>query len=391
MYKHYLLLLMALMAGTGIVHAQKLEKSSSNSELTMLVGTYTEGSTSKGVYVYRFNQETGKVTMVSSVQAGNPSFVVATDNNKFAYSVSEYNDGRQSAIAYRLDKAKGKLALINSQTTVNEEIGAKKSKDAKMDGSDPCFIMTNGKQVVTANYSGGDISVFPIAKDGSLSRQSQHFCFNGNNQGTVSHLHCVRFTPDGKYLVADDLGNDCIYRFEVNSRANYLNKQPFLSHELTIYKGEKGRGPRHIVFSKNGRNAYLINELGDVVTTFSYTAGRLKEIQALVAYDGGGHGSADIHISPNGKFLYTSHRLKDDGVSIFKINQTTGMLTKVGYQRTGIHPRNFNITPNGKYLLVACRDSNEIEVFSINKENGLLRDTSQRIKLDKPVCIQFLK
>lgn len=135
MYKHYLLLLMALMAGTGIVHAQKLEKSSSNSELTMLVGTYTEGSTSKGVYVYRFNQETGKVTMVSSVQAGNPSFVVATDNNKFAYSVSEYNDGRQSAIAYRLDKAKGKLALINSQTTVNEEIGAKKSKDAKMDGS----------------------------------------------------------------------------------------------------------------------------------------------------------------------------------------------------------------------------------------------------------------
>jgi len=391
MYKHYLLLLMTLMAGTGIVRAQKLEKSSSNSELTMLVGTYTEGSTSKGVYVYRFNQETGKATMVSSVQAGNPSFVVATDNNKFAYSVSEYNDGRQSAIAYRLDKSKGKLSLINSQKTVDEKIGAKKSKDAKMDGSDPCFIMTNGKQVVTANYSGGDISVFPIAKDGSLCRQSQHFCFNGNEQGTVSHLHCVRLTPDGKYLVADDLGNDCIYRFEVNSRADYLNKQPFLSHELIIYKGEKGRGPRHIVFSKNGRNAYLINELGDVVTTFSYTAGKLKEIQALVAYNGGGHGSADIHISPNGKFLYTSHRLKDDGVSIFKINQTTGMLTNVAYQRTGIHPRNFNITPNGKYLLVACRDSNEIEVFSINKENGLLRDTSQRIKLDKPVCIQFLK
>lgn len=391
MYKHYLVLLMALMAGTGIVHAQKPEKSSSKSELTMLVGTYTEGSVSKGVYVYRFNQETGKAKMVSSVQAGNPSFVVAKDDNKFAYSVSEYNDGRQSAIAYRLDKAKGTLSLINSQTTVDEESGAKKGKDAKIDGADPCFIMTNGKQVVTANYSGGDISVFPIAKDGSLCRQSQHFCFNGNEQGTVSHLHCVRLTPDGKYLVADDLGNDCIYRFEVNRQADYLNKQPFLSNELIIYKGEKGRGPRHIVFSKNGRYAYLINELGDVVTTFSYGEGRLKEIQAIVAYDGGGHGSADIHISSDGKFLYTSHRLKDDGVSIFRINQATGMLAKVGYQRTGIHPRNFNITPNGKYLLVACRDSNEIEVFSINKKNGLLRDTSQPIKLGKPVCIQFLK
>jgi len=391
MYKHYLVLLMALMAGTGIVHAQKSEKSSSNNELTMLVGTYTEGSVSKGVYVYRFNQETGKAKMVSSVQAGNPSFVVAKDDNKFAYSVSEYNDGRQSAIAYRLDKAKGTLSLINSQTTVDEESGAKKGKDAKIDGADPCFIMTNGKQVVTANYSGGDISVFPIAKDGSLCRQSQHFCFNGNEQGTVSHLHCVRLTPDGKYLVADDLGNDCIYRFEVNRQADYLNKQPFLLNPLIIYKGQKGRGPRHIVFSKNGRYAYLINELGDVVTTFSYREGRLKEIQAIVAYDGGGHGSADIHISSDGKFLYTSHRLKDDGVSIFRINQATGMLAKVGYQRTGIHPRNFNITPNGKYLLVACRDSNEIEVFSINKKNGLLRDTSQPIKLGKPVCIQFLK
>lgn len=391
MYKHYLVLLVALIVGTDLVHAQRLEKSSSNSELTMLVGTYTEGSTSKGVYVYRFNQETGKAKMVSFVQAGNPSFVVAKDDNKFAYSVSEYNDGRQSAIAYRLDKAKGKLSLINSQTTTDEEIGVKKGKDIKTDGADPCFIMTNGKQVVTANYSGGDISVFPIAKDGSLCRQSQHFCFSGNEQGIVSHLHCVRLTPDGKYLVADDLGNDCIYRFEVNSQADYLNRQPFLLNPLVIYKGEKGRGPRHIVFSKNGRYAYLISELGDVVTTFSYESGRLKEIQAIVAYDGGGHGSADIHISPNGKFLYTSHRLKNDGVSIFRINQTTGMLTKVGYQRTGIHPRNFSITPNGKYFLVACRDSNEIEVFSINKQSGLLKDTFQRIKLDKPVCIQFLK
>jgi 6-phosphogluconolactonase len=110
-----------------------------------------------------------------------------------------------------------------------------------------------------------------------------------------------------------------------------------------------------------------------------------------MADEGGGHGSADIHISPDGKFLYASHRLKKDGISIFKINSENGKLTKAGYQQTGIHPRNFNITPNGKYILVACRDSNRIEIYYRNGKTGMLTYTNKMIALSKPVCIQFLK
>lgn len=390
MYKRYLILLTAFSIVMG-VQAQKRDLSQSKSELTMLVGTNTVGTTSHGIYLYRFDQNTGRATMVSYAKADNPTYVIATDNNNFVYSVSEFNDGRQGAISFKLNKRKDKLTRINHQTTADVKAGKEKGKSASQDGADPCFILTNGKQVVTANYGGGDISIFPIGRNGELLPQSQHFCFKGNDKGIVSHLHCVRFTPDVKYMIADDLGNDCIYRFTLNGNADYSNKQVFLSNCITLYKGDKNMGPRHIIFSKDGQFAYLIGEVSDIVTVFSYHDGQLQPIQKLLAYDGEGHGSADIHISPDGKFLYTSHRLKKDGVAIFRIDNSTGKLTAAGYQQTGRHPRNFNITPNGKYILVACRDTNEIEVYLRNKETGLLTDTQQRIKLGKPVCIQWLR
>jgi 6-phosphogluconolactonase (cycloisomerase 2 family) len=353
----------------------------------MLIGTYTAGSTSKGVYVAHFNQQTGKAVIKSSVSAGNPSYVVATDDNRFAYSVDEDFNNEHAAMAFRLDKVGARLTKLNMQSTVD----ASKLKTKENDGAAPCFIMTNGRQVVTANYNGGDISVFPVGRDGKLLPQSQHFCFEGDTVGAVPHLHCVRLTPDGRYLLANDLGNDCIYRFDVNSKADYKNRLPFLTNRTIVYRGVRGLGPRHITFSPNGHFAYLITEMGGVVVAFRYSNGKLAPIQYIMADEGDGHGSADIHISSDGKYLYTSHRLKKDGVAIFRIDQATGKLTKVGYQLTGKHPRNFNITPNGRFLLVACRDANEIQIFRRDASTGLLTDTGNTIEVGKPVCIQFLK
>ena len=115
----------------------------------------------------------------------------------------------------------------------------------------------------------------------------------------------------------------------------------------------------------------------------SYRKGKLKEVQRIMADEGGGRGSADIHISPDGRFLYTSHRLKKDGIAIFAIDPEKGTLSKIGYQHTGIHPRNFAITPNGKYLLVACRDDNKIQVFERNEATGELIETPEEIEIDK--------
>ena len=188
-------------------------------------------------------------------------------------------------------------------------------------------------------------------------------------------------------MIATDLGNDCIWRFDAND-ANNVNGA-FLTNPTEIYSAPKGTGPRHIVFNDKGTVAYLIGELDGTVAVLGYNDGNLKELQRVQASETKTSGSADIHLSPDGKFLYASHRLKDEGISIFSVDKNTGLITKIGFQPTAAHPRNFAITPNGNYMLVACRDSNVIEVYRRDKKTGKLVNTRQDIKLGKPVCIQF--
>ena len=197
----------------------------------------------------------------------------------------------------------------------------------------------------------------------------------------MPHLHCVRITPDGKYLLADDLGTDQIHKFNINPNANADNKEKFLTKGTPeAFKVAPGSGPRHLIFNSDGKFAYLINEIGGTVIAFRYADGMLDEIQTVAADTVNAQGSGDIHLSPDGKYLYASNRLKADGVAIFKVDETNGTLTKVGYQLTGIHPRNFIITPNGKYLLVACRDTNVIQIFERDQATGLLTDIKKDIK-----------
>lgn len=348
-------------------------------ELTMLVGTYTS-RTSKGIYSFRFNEKDGTTLPLSEVEIDNPSYLVPSADGKFVYAVSEFSDERAAANALAFDKEKGTFRVLNTQKT---------------NGEDPCYIITNGKNVVTANYSGGSISVFPIAKDGSLLPASEVLKFEGSGidkeRQEKSHLHCVRITPDGKYMFADNLGTDQIHKFIINPNADAENKESFLKEgSPAAFKVEAGSGPRHLTFAPNGNYAYLINELSGTVIAFEYKDGNLEEIQTIAADTVGAKGSGDIHISPDGKFLYASNRLKADGIAIFRIDSENGKLTKTGYQLTGIHPRNFIITPNGKYLLVACRDSNVIQVYERDADTGLLSDIHKDIKVDKPVCVKFV-
>ena len=150
-----------------------------------------------------------------------------------------------------------------------------------------------------------------------------------------------------------------------------------------------GNGPRHFDFHPNGLYFYLLGELSGEVLVYDYNNGELEQKQTILADSVGAQGSADIHVSPNGKFLYASNRLQEDGIAIFSIDKDDGTLTKVGYQLTAKHPRNFAITPNGKFLLVAARDDNVVEVYSIDNKTGLLTNTNQDIAIDMPVCIKF--
>lgn len=355
------------------------ETVSDSSSIYLLVGTYTTGE-SEGIYVYQFDTISGYSDFKSMAKVNNPSYLDISKDGRFVYSVSETNDNKATANAFSFNKKEGSLKLLNSQLT---------------GGADPCYITIDNesKHVITANYTGGSITAFTMQKDGYLSPASQLISFSGKGvdeeRQAKPHLHCVTYSPDGKYLFANDLGTDKIHKFNVNTSnpGDYLQigTPPFI-------KVADGSGPRHMEFHPNGKYAYLINELSGTVISFKYNSanGDLIQLQSIQADTLNAKGSGDIHLSPDGKFLYASNRLKGDGLAIFSINQQDGMLTRVGYQETGVHPRNFAITPNGKYLLVANRDDNLIQVFLVDQSTGLLENTFKDIELDMPVCLKFM-
>jgi len=361
----------ALMLGacTSMRQKETMEK------MYLMVGSYAT-SEEEGIKLYAWDGEKGEATYVSGLKGiSNPSYQVVSADGERVYSVGEDDGLTSTAHALSFDKVQGKLSLMNTQLT---------------QGGAPCYINLSPNEdfVITANYMGGSISVLPTETSGRLDENVSMFAFEGEGvlkeRQSQPHLHCVEFTPDGKFLLANDLGTDKIHVFPLTPQGK-LDEMGTFDVEL-----EAGSGPRHLCFSKDGRFAYLINELSGKVTALSYNGETLTPIQYIEADTVNAQGSADIHLSPDGKFLYASNRLKADGIAIFSVNQETGMLTKAGYQLTGIHPRNFIITPDGRFLLVACRDSNLVQIFSRDEKTGLLVDTGKTIETSKPVCLKFL-
>lgn len=350
--------------------------------LTMLVGTYTDG-TSCGIYSYRFNQLTGETLELDSLPMPNPSYLTVLPDPyssyaksshggyyRTVYAVSETNDTEASLNSILLDESNGRMQLTRTMVT---------------GGADPCYVSTNGQLALTANYSGGSMSVFCLEDDGSL--RAPAILFEGAVGGpdlrrqAEPHIHCATFTPDGGYILATDFSADRILSYRLKDGQVVDNG---VAAAVT-----PDSGPRHLVFSKDGRFAYLMNELSGRVTVFGYREGRLRELQSIASDTVGARGGADIHLSPDGRHLYSSNRLKADGIAVFSVDSVTGKLTKVGYQPTASHPRQFSLTPNGRFLLCACRDGQGIQVYRRDAATGLLSDTGQDIRVSKAVCVRF--
>lgn len=339
-------------------------------KVMMIVGTYTDGG-SKGIYSYHFDQKTGEAEALKALALRNPSYLTVSRDGRLIYAVSETNDEGASLNTIRLNPKTGDMQLLHS---------------AGVMGGDPCYVATNGKTVLTANYSGGSMSVFNLNQQGTEAELVTRFLgATGGPDLTrqdMSHVHCACFTPDGKYALATDFSADRILSYRVTGRKVVADG---------VAAGVSAdSGPRHLVFSKNGRFAYLMSELSGKVTVFSYKDGRLDRLQEIVSDSVGARGGADIHLSPDGRFLYSSNRLKAEGIAIFAVDTRTGLLTRIGYQPTAAHPRQFNITPNGQYLLCCCRDSDKIQVFRRDMRTGLLTDIHKDITVSKAVCVQFV-
>jgi 6-phosphogluconolactonase len=348
----------------------------------LFVGTYTSGK-SKGIYVFQFNSKTGEVQWVSNTDSSsNPSFLAVAPNGKYLYAVNETGREQPGHVsAYSFDKTKGELSFINKQLS---------------GGDDPCFITTDptGRWAVVANYSGGNLSALPINRDGSLAAYTQLIQHKGSSANKQrqekAHVHSSFFSPDYQYILAPDLGTDKVMVYQFNASA----KKPMQPAPVPFAASTPGSGPRHLAFHPSRKYAYLVEEMTGTVKVYAYNKGALSGLQTIATHPAdfkGQPGSADIHVSPDGKFLYASNRGDENNLAIFSINPSSGRLTSVGYQPVqGAQPRNFMIDPTGKWLLVANQKTSNIVVYRRDLATGLLQPTLQQVEVPNPVCLQML-
>lgn len=351
-------------------------------DLYLFVGTYTSGK-SKGIYVFRLNSKNGEVQWVSSTDsATNPSFLAVSPDGTKLYAVNETGGEQPGYVsAFDFDQATGQLYFINAQPS---------------GGDHPCFVTVDktGKWVLTGNYTGGNLSAFPVNKEGGLSHYEQLIQHTGSSinksRQTKPHVHATFFSPDDKYVLVPDLGMDKVMVYQFNPSL----KKPLKPAAMPFAASAPGSGPRHLDFHPNQRFVYVLEELSGTIKVYRYTDGFMTGLQTIATHPAdytGEPGSADIHVSPDGKFLYASNRGEENNLAIFSIDQLTGKLTAKGYQAIpGMGPRNFTITPNGNFILVANQKTNNIVIYRVNKETGALQQLLRQVEVPNPVCLKLI-
>lgn len=441
-------LLMAIGAGVALACESK-----QNQETDLVIGTY-----GNHLYHYGFDSDEGSFTLKGKAEALNPSYVLGYDTQDggmefFAVSEAGTESGAYSFSCTESDRGTCRAGLEtpdNAGTSgtcscARHSDDIRMTADLRQTGASPCFILivdnipftgysgdtmnqgkectkgtpgsNQGKQagrstgrqmLMTADYTGGSISIFPI-NGGRLDSLCCQMKFEGSGpvekRQQSSHIHQLKELPEitgvqGKYILATDLGADVIRLLKVVSGCNKIHStgtQTAASGSFCPLVHVKdipcpaGSGPRHMEFSKDLRTLYCITELSGDVLVYSMSEKQgepdFEMIQKIQADEVNAGGSADIHLHPSGKYLYTSHRLDNDGIAIFRTNED-GTLEKIGYTRTARHPRNFMITEDGRHLIVACRDDKVIQVFRIGKDGSLtLLPQVLTLENDKPSSI----
>jgi len=347
----------------------------------LLIGTYTK-TQDKGLFVYKFDSETGKLTFESASEGiKNPSYLAISNDGEKVYTVNESGTDRKGGVsAFNFDAKLGKLNFINDQETI---------------GAAPCYISIskNNKFIITANYAGGNISVLPLAADGKIDKVTQLIQHEGSsinqNRQKEPHTHSAIFSPNGKTLYSADLGTDKLYAYQYKAKS----LKPLTNAKQAFVKTEAGFGPRHFEFNQKGDKLYLLGELTGMISVYDRKSNQLKNVQNLslnTADFKGINGAADIHLSNDGNFLYATNRGSVNEIVIFKVDEKTGILERVGAQSSlGKSPRNFLIDPTDQFLLVANQNSDDVFVLKRDKITGMLTYINEKISLGSPVCLKM--
>ena len=356
-------------------------------EMTVYIGTYSRQS-SKGIYAWRFQPSSGKLTPIGLVaETSNPSFLAIHPNRRFLYAVNEDNNfqGKPGGgvSAFSIDDKTGQLKLLNQVSS---------------GGPGPCHLALDKtcKWLFVANYGCGSVAAYPVHADGSLGESSafvQHKGSSVNPRQRGPHPHSANVSPDNKFVLFADLGLDQILTYRIDAAGKLPPGDPPFSKVEPA-----GSGPRHLAYHPKGKFAYVCNEIAATVTVFAYDSsnGSLKNLQtiSMVPQDySGAKGSAEIAVHPNGKFVYASNRDTANGgkdtIAVFAVDPAKGTLTAVDYTPVGKIPRNFAIDPTGRYLFEANQEGASVLVFRIDPKTGKLTSTGDKLDVPLPVCVVF--
>ncbi len=346
------------------------------------VGTFSERG-SLGIYVFAMDREHMRFDLVQTIMTkASPSYIDVSTDGRFLFSANRGGVGGKeggSVSSFRIDPGTGKLTEINTASSFGES---------------PCYISVHpsGNYIFVTHYKGGNFVIFPINDLGEIGIPATNIQLEG--KGTVMprqaspHPHSTVPSKDGRFLYVSDLGQDkiLIYSFDEKTGKVTPAGQPFIR---TI----PGAGPRHFVIGPKGNRAFSSEEISSSICSYEVDkeSGSLQLIQRLPAIPPaffGDNTSADIHWALEGKVVYISNR-GYDGIGIFKV-KGNGRMKNIGYMpAVGRRPRSFMVDPQDKFMLVGNRDSDEINIFTIEKD-GKLTDTSAYLSVPSPVSFKYV-
>jgi len=342
---------------------------------TFLLGTYTDNE-SQGINQLEFTPESNTLEVrpiFSGIQ--NPSFVIANQSGDSVFSLEEINStSGGNVVSFTRSAEDGNLTLINKLPT---------------NGDHPCYLglSPDEKFLVVGNYSGGNLSAYAVDEQGKLAHlqtiQHEGSSINKSRQESA-HVHSTVFSPDGKHLLVGDLGTDQVYVYNFDKTAELP-----LSLNNTVHVNP-GDGPRHIAFSKDGQELYVVEELIAALNIFSFDNGKISPVKQIsLLSDGfeGEVGAAEVRVSPDGKNVYASNRGDANTISVLSKTASGGYEFTQQVSSGGETPRNFNLTHDGNYLLAANQASNTVVVFERNEETGMLSQTDWKVSVHKPVYL----
>ena len=358
------------------------ERAMAQSDFWVYIGTNNRPpGKSEGIYLFRLDGASGAVTRAGvAAKMGDPGWQVISRDGRFLYTNGTIDNHQKSIVAaFALDPATGALKFINQQQTNGND-----TTHVDIDAARTC--------AVTANYNSGDMTVLPINSDGSLMPLTAIIKHTGSSVDPVRqkhpYPHSANFDPTGKWVLVPDLGVDKVYVYRYDAGAHALS-----AGDPPTVSVPPGSGPRHLSFSPDGKFAYLIHEMGGILIAFAWDpgAGRLTHLQTISTLPKdytGKNTSAEVHILPNGKFLYASNRGPDD-LAIFAVNPD-GTVKLLGFESTGGKaPRDFNIDPTGNFLFAANQDSDSVTVFQVNQNTGMLTRIGAPLEVPRPIAVTF--